>query len=105
MDLGRGLDRANARIGKLEDAEFNKDPIRTVFRRHGVLTTHKAGKPMDKKIHKITDSMKVAGKDIAKGKPKLAGKVLKGAEKRNEKLVKLDKVRDKIIDRAKRSKC
>lgn len=50
---------------------------------------------MDKKMHKVTEKMRVAEKDIKKGKPKEAMKVLKGAEKKNEKLVKIDRtVRD-----------
>ena len=54
---------------------------------------------MDKKMHKVTKSMKVAEKDIVKGKPKAAVKALKGAEKKNEKLVKIDRdVRDPIIE-------
>jgi hypothetical protein len=57
---------------------------------------------MDKKIHKITQSMEKAGKDIKGGKSKAALHVLKGAEKKNEKLVKEDKKRDKIIDKAKK---
>lgn len=58
---------------------------------------------MDKKMHKVTTSMKVAEKDIKKGKPELAVKTLKGAEKKNEKLVKIDKnVRDPIIDKTKK---
>jgi type III secretion system FlhB-like substrate exporter len=58
---------------------------------------------MDKKMHKITEKMKVAEKDIAKGKSKMAEKVLKSAEKKNEKLVKIDKFeRDPIIEKAKK---
>lgn len=60
---------------------------------------------MDKKMHKITKSMQKAGKDIKAGKSKAAVQVLKGAEKKNEKLVKMDKKRDKIIDKAKMGKC
>ncbi len=61
---------------------------------------------MDKKMHKVTEKMKVAEKDIKKGKAKAAVKVLKGAEKKNEKLVKIDKnVRDPIIKKAKMGKC
>jgi hypothetical protein len=60
---------------------------------------------MDKKIHKITEKMQKAGKDIKKGDAKGASKILKGAEKKNEKLVKEDKKRDKIIDKAKMGKC
>ena len=60
---------------------------------------------MDKKIHKITNSMKKAEKDVQLGKSKQAVKVLKGAEKRNEKLVKEDRdVRDPIIDKFKKVK-
>ena len=60
---------------------------------------------MDKKMHKVTDRMKVAEKDIKKGKDKAAIKTLKSAEKKNEKLVKIDKnVRDPIIDKCKKVK-
>ena len=60
---------------------------------------------MDKKIHKITKSMEKAEKDIKKGKPKAAAKVLKGAEKKNEKLKVEDRdVRDPIIDKFKKAK-
>lgn len=53
---------------------------------------------MDKKMHKVTKSMKVAEKDIKMGKKKAAVKTLKKAEKKNEKLVKIDKkVRDPMI--------
>ena len=41
---------------------------------------------MDKKMHKVSLKIKDAEKDIKKGKPKQAVKVLKGAEKKNEKL-------------------
>ena len=60
---------------------------------------------MDKKIHKITKKIEKAEKDIKGGKSKAALQVLKGAEKKNEKLVKLDKKRDKVIDKAKMHKC
>lgn len=53
---------------------------------------------MDKLMHKVTEKMKVAEKDIKRGKKSAAVKVLKKAEKKNEKLVKEDKnVRDPII--------
>lgn len=55
---------------------------------------------MDKKMHKVTGQMKTAEKDIAKGKPAAAKKALKGAEKANEKLVKIDRdVRDPLIEK------
>ena len=60
---------------------------------------------MDKKMHKITESMKTAEKDVKMGKTKAAVKVLKKAEKKNELLVKIDKnVRDPLIDKAKKVK-
>ena len=60
---------------------------------------------MDKQIHKITKKMKVAEKDIKKGKKKEAVKVLKHAEKKNEKLKRIDRdKRDPIIDSAKKAK-
>ena len=53
---------------------------------------------MDKKMAKVTTQMKTAESDIKKGKPVEAVKALKGAEKKNEKLTKIDKeVRDPII--------
>lgn len=58
---------------------------------------------VDKKMHQVTERMKTAGKDIAKGKTKQAEAVLKGAEKKNEKLVKIDReVRDPLIDKCKK---
>lgn len=52
-------------------------------------------------MHKVTKSMKVAEKDVKKGKPKAAVKALKKAEKKNEKLVKIDReVRDPMIKKA-----
>lgn len=58
---------------------------------------------MDKKMHKVTEKIKIAEKDIKKGAPKAAAKVLKGAEKKNEKLVKIDReVRDPLIEKAKK---
>ena len=63
------------------------------------------GTKMDKKIHKISEKMKTAEKDIKKGKAMAATKVLKGAVKKNEKLVKEDKnVRDPMIEKAKKAK-
>lgn len=54
-------------------------------------------------MHKVTEKMKVAEKDIKKHKPKEAVKVLESAEKKNEKLVKIDKnVRDPLIKKAKK---
>jgi hypothetical protein len=58
---------------------------------------------MDKKMHKVTEKMKDAEKDIKSGKKQAAVKVLKGAEKKNEKLVKIDKdVRDPMVEKAKK---
>jgi hypothetical protein len=60
---------------------------------------------MDKKIHKVTLNMKKAEKDIKKGKLKQAVKVLKGNEKKNEKLKREDRdVRDPMIDGLKKVK-
>jgi len=60
---------------------------------------------MDKKMHKVTKKMKTATKDMKEGKKKAAMKVLKGAEKANEKLVKYDKnVRDPEIKEYKKMK-
>lgn len=56
-------------------------------------------------MHQITKRMKTAGKDIAKGHEKSASKVLKKAEKANEKLVKIDRdVRDPMISKYKKMK-
>jgi len=58
---------------------------------------------MDKKMHKVTLEMKRAEKDIKKGKKKEAVKELSKAEKKNEKLVKIDReVRDPLIKKAKK---
>lgn len=60
---------------------------------------------MDKKMHQVTKRMKTAESDIKKGKAKEAVKVLKKAEKKNEKLVKIDKnVRDPQIEAYKKMK-
>lgn len=58
---------------------------------------------MDKKMHQVTKRMKTAEKDVKMGKKKAAVKVLKKAEKKNEKLVKIDRtVRDPLIKKAKK---
>lgn len=58
---------------------------------------------MDKKMAKVTKQMKVAEKDIKKGKLPEAKKVLKKAEKENVKLTKIDRdVRDPMIDKCKK---
>jgi len=60
---------------------------------------------LDKKIHKITQSMKKAEKDVKAGKSKAAVQVLKGAEKKNEKLKREDRdKRDPMIDKFKKAK-
>lgn len=57
---------------------------------------------MDKKMHQVSKRMKTAEKDIKKGKPKAAVKVLKKAVRKNEKLVKIDKTqRDPLIKKCK----
>lgn len=60
---------------------------------------------MDKKIHQVTKRMKTAEHDIRSGKKKAALKVLSKAEKKNEKLVKIDKkVRDPQVKAYKKMK-
>lgn len=60
---------------------------------------------MDKKMHRVTEKMKKVEKDLKQHKSKEAIKTLKGAEKKNEKLVKEDKnVRDPMIDKFKKAK-
>lgn len=60
---------------------------------------------MDKKMHQVTKRMDTAERDIKKGKTKEAVKVLNKAEKKNEKLVKLDRtVRDPEIKAYKKMK-
>lgn len=59
---------------------------------------------MDKKMHQVTKRLQTAERDIKAGKPKAALGVLKKAERKNEKLVKIDRdVRDPMIDRAKKA--
>jgi hypothetical protein len=83
-----------------EAVEDSLKMMKQIYNQH----LQKEQKKMDKKMHKVTNSMKAAGKDILGGKPKLAAKVLKGAEKANEKLVKIDKdVRDPLVKKAKES--
>lgn len=61
------------------------------------------GKVMDKKMHAVTKQIKTAEKDIKKGEPKKAAKVLKKAEAKNEKLVKIDReVRDPLVKECKK---
>lgn len=58
---------------------------------------------MDKKMHQVTKRMETAEKDVKKGKVKEAIKTLDKAEKKNEKLVKIDKtVRDPMIKKCKK---
>ena len=62
-------------------------------------------KKMDKKMAKVTKTMKVAERDIKAGKPKEAVKALKRAEKKNVKLTKFDRdVRDPEIEAYKKMK-
>jgi hypothetical protein len=64
---------------------------------------HYIEESMDKKMHKVTKKIEVAEKDIKKGKPSEAIKVLKTAAKKNEKLVKIDRdVRDPMIKKCKK---
>lgn len=58
---------------------------------------------MDKKMHQVTKRMETADKDLQKGNKSGALKVLKKAEKKNEKLVKIDRdVRDPMIEKCKK---
>lgn len=60
---------------------------------------------MDKKMHQVTKRMKTAERDVKKGSKKEAVKVLKKAEKKNEKLVEIDrKVRDPAMKELKKMK-
>lgn len=60
---------------------------------------------MDKKMRKVTKTMRLAEKDIKKGKKSAAVKALKGAEKKNMKLANYDeKVRDPEIKKYKKMK-
>ena len=54
-------------------------------------------------MHQISKRMATAERDVKKGKPNEAVKVLKKAEKKNEKLVKIDRdVRDPMIKKCKK---
>jgi hypothetical protein len=60
---------------------------------------------MDKAMHQVTKRMKTAERDVKAGKEKQAVKVLRKAEKKNEKLVKKDRdVRDPMIEKYQRMK-
>ena len=53
---------------------------------------------------RVTRQMKAAGREIKKHEPKAALKALKGAEKKNVKLTKIDREeRDPLIKRCKKS--
>lgn len=53
---------------------------------------------MDKKMHQVTKRMMSAEKAVKGGKKKQAVKILEKAEKKNEKLVQIDKTqRDPVI--------
>ena len=98
-DLMHAWNDLHGDIYRLEDTDIiseSMDIMKEIYEQH------MEGK-MDKKMHKVTESIKVAEKDIKKGKPPIAVKTLKGAEKKNEKLVKIDRdVRDPIIDKTKK---
>ncbi|MFI5384038.1 MAG: hypothetical protein ACHQXK_07390 [Methanosarcina thermophila] len=54
-------------------------------------------------MHQVTKRMETAEKDIKKGRVKEAEKTLERAEKKNEKLVKIDReVRDPMIKKCKK---
>lgn len=60
---------------------------------------------MDRKIHQVTKRMETAVRDIKKGKPREAAKVLKKAEKKNEVLKRIDRdKRDPMIEKYKKMK-
>jgi len=60
---------------------------------------------MDKKMAKVTKEMKTAARAIKKGKKNAAVKALKGAEKKNLKLTKIDReMRDPEIKEYKKMK-
>jgi len=60
---------------------------------------------MDKKMAKVTKAMKTAERDVKAGKKSAAVKALKGAEKKNVKLTKIDReVRDPEIKAYKKMK-
>jgi hypothetical protein len=59
---------------------------------------------MDKKMAKVTKQIKTAERDVKKGKSSAAVKALKGAEKKNVKLTKIDReVRDPMIEKCKKA--
>ncbi len=58
---------------------------------------------MDKKMHQVTKRMETAEKALRRGNKSEAVQVLDKAEKKNEKLVKIDKdVRDPMIKKCKK---
>ena len=58
---------------------------------------------MDRKMKNVTRYIKTAGRDIKSGKKSAALKALKGAEKKNVKLTKIDReIRDPLIKKAKK---
>jgi hypothetical protein len=64
---------------------------------------NKLEETMDKKMAKVTKAMKTAERDVKEHKPEAAVKALKGAEKKNVKLTKIDREkRDPFIDKCKK---
>lgn len=58
---------------------------------------------MDRKMAKVTKAMKTAEREVKSGKSAAAVKTLKGAEKKNVKLTKIDRdVRDPLIRECKK---
>ncbi len=102
MDLMEAWNRVHSDLMRLDPDDQIWYAIKKMKRYY---EQHKRRMNMDKKMKKVTKSMKVAEKDIRKGKASEAVKVLKGAEKKNDKLVAMDKKRDVIIDKAKKGKC
>lgn len=59
---------------------------------------------MDKKMHRVTQKIKTAEKDLKEGKKAKAEAILKAAARSNEKLVKIDREeRDPYIEKCEKA--
>ncbi len=110
-DKTRKLSNALKRVGMFEEAcEIGAAVNTMLWELINALTRNKElEKEMDKKMAKVTKQMKTAERDVKAKKPAAAVKALKGAEKKNVKLTKIDRdVRDpkiKAFDKMKKKGC
>lgn len=88
----------------LKEDAFVVDGLREMTELIFLFFNYLEAKAMDKKMHQVTKKMQTAEKDVKRGQPKKAVQALKKAEKKNEKLVKIDReIRDPLIEKCKKN--